>query len=114
MEDQTRTWTEAPSSATIRCIIRGYSVLFTLRDETGRDLLPKLTAAIAALEKIGAQAEDHRGNGHKSHASDAGGPRCPVHGSAMTRSKHGGWFCPKRIADDDGAGKAVYCKESTK
>ena len=71
MEEQTRTWTEAPSSATIRCTIRGYSILFTLRDETGRDLLPKVNAAIVALEKMGAHPEGYRGSRRRSTTQNA-------------------------------------------
>jgi hypothetical protein len=120
MEQQVRTWTEAPSSATVRCTLNGYSILFTLRDETGQDLLPKVQAAISALEQMGAQPEGYRGNGHKGNGHNGNGsagdaPLCPTHGTPMKRSKRGsGWFCPQVVADDDGTGRPVYCKQQIK
>jgi len=41
-------------------------------------------------------------------------PLCPVHNVRMKRSKYGGWYCPVKIADDDGTGKPVYCKQRVK
>jgi hypothetical protein len=42
-------------------------------------------------------------------------PTCPTHGKPMQPSKHGGgWFCPVKVADDDGTGKPVYCKQRGK
>lgn len=37
-------------------------------------------------------------------------PLCPIHNKPMKPSQHGGWFCPVKIAEDDGTGKPVYCK----
>jgi len=41
----------------------------------------------------------------------AGGtpPVCPIHGTPMKVGKHG-WFCPTKIAENDGSGRPVYCK----
>ena len=115
MEQQTRTWTEAPSSATIRCTLHGYSILFTLRDDNGRDLLPKVQAAITALEQMGAQPEGYGGNGHNGNGHNGNAPLCPTHGTPMKRSKRGsGWYCPEKVAEDDGTGKPVYCKQQIK
>lgn len=112
-ENVTRTWTEAPSSATIRCTIRGYSVLFTLRNDSGRELLPKLDAAITALEKLGAKPNGYQSA--KPSGGDENAPMCPTHGTKMLPSQHGsGWYCPKKVADDDGTGKPVYCKQRSK
>ena len=41
-------------------------------------------------------------------------PICPTHKSVMKRSQHGGWFCSVKVADDDGRGKPIYCKQSVK
>jgi hypothetical protein len=37
-------------------------------------------------------------------------PLCPIHKKPMKQSQYGGWFCPQKVADDDGSGKPVYCK----
>ena len=52
MED-TRTWTEAPASATIRLISPdGYDVMFTLRGDSGKDLLPTLKFARSSAFRV--------------------------------------------------------------
>ena len=43
-----------------------------------------------------------------------GAPQCPTHNRPMQPSKHGGYFCPVKVADDDGTGKAAYCKQRVK
>ena len=73
----------------------------------------KIDAAIAALEKMGAQPEGYRGNGRS--ASNPNAPLCPTHGTPMKPSKHGGgWYCTQKIADDDGTGKPAYCRQRIK
>ena len=106
--EETRTWTEAPCSITIKVNFHGYDTLLTLRGDTGADVLPKLTGAIDWLKVNGGQPTPGRnGNGH----GDPSAPQCPTHGQAMKPSKHGGFYCPVKIADDDGAGRPVYCKQ---
>ena len=106
--EETRTWTEAPCSLTIKVNFHGYDTLLTLRGESGADVLPKLTGAIDWLKANGGQPTPGRnGNGH----SDPNAPVCPTHHTPMKRSKHsGGWYCPQKIAEDGGDGKPVYCK----
>ena len=110
MEEQ-RTWTEAPASATVKLISPdGYDVLFTLRGEAGADLLPKLTGALDWFKGHGYAPTTNghaRGNGH----SDSSAPKCPTHNTPMKPSKHGGFYCSVKVADDDGTGRAVYCKQ---
>ena len=38
-------------------------------------------------------------------------PSCPTHNRPMQRGKRGDWYCPVKVADDDGTGKPVYCKQ---
>jgi hypothetical protein len=101
-----RVWTEAPSSATIRCTIKGYDVLFTLRDDSGRDLLAKVGAAIDALEKMGATAEagGHRSNGHKANGNGET-KMCSIHNAPMSRFEKNGqaWYSHK-------VANGVWCK----
>ncbi|MCZ7568908.1 MAG: hypothetical protein M5U01_10025 [Ardenticatenaceae bacterium] len=107
---------EAPASATLRVHLRGYDLLLTLRDHSGLALLEKVTAAIDHLERLGATpAPTHdagRAGSGSPQAAGAGGaaPRCPTHGREMKPARRGGWFCPARIADDDGSGKPAYCR----
>ena len=102
-----RSWTEAPTSITVKFAIRGFDTMLTLRGESGAEVLPKLQGALDWLQKAGASPTTRGGNGNA--------PLCPAHGSPMKRSKLGsGWFCPKKIAEDDGTGKPVYCKEKVK
>lgn len=102
----TRTWTEAPASATIRFALGGYDTMLTLRDDAGKELLDKVQAAISYLDGLGAQA-----NGGNGGNGASGAPVCPTHGKPMKKSKFGGWYCPVKVADDDGTGKPVYCKQ---
>jgi len=82
---------EAPASATIRFHLRGYDLMFTLRDTTGRDLLAKLVPVLDALDAMGASPNGYaNGNGHgATPEADAGGEpgtkECPIHGVAMKR-----------------------------
>ena len=56
-------------------------------------------------------------NGAAAAAQSNGGiaPLCPTHGTPMKASKFegGGHYCTQKIADDDGTGKAVYCKQKS-
>lgn len=97
---------EAPASATLKIELRGYEVLFTLRDTNGRDLLAKVNAAIDAIEGMGGKPATPPvrggGNGGAPKKSvpvpaDGSAPTCPDHG-AMRQGQYG-WFCPKRQAD---------------
>ena len=109
MEDQIRTWTEAPISVTIKFGLRGFDTMLTIRGESGVEVLPKLQGALDWLQKAGAAPTTRGGNGN------AGAPLCPTHGTPMKRSQHGsGWYCPQKVADDDGTGKPVYCKQKIK
>lgn len=108
---------EAPASATLKVNLRGYEVLFTLRDHSGRELLAKLGPALDALEKMGAQPVGRQTSNLVSNINEVAGngaPLCPTHAKPMKQSQHGGWFCTVKVADDDGAGKPVYCKQKVK
>lgn len=111
-------FTEAPASVELRFTLRGYDCSLVLKDITGQAVLTRLDGAISHLEKIGSQPTAHDAataapatNGHAQAAFDSIAPTCPTHGKAMKQSQHGGWFCPVKVAADDGTGKAVFCKQ---
>jgi len=105
---------EAPCSATVRVSWRGHELLLTLRGFDGAATLTRLGRALDWLEVQGATpATGPRGQGQAAAAgsSSSAGPTCPTHGRAMKQGKRGGWFCPVKVADDDGAGRPVYCRQ---
>lgn len=111
------TFTEAPATASVRFILNDFDCALTLRDMTGAAVLTRLTGAIQYLTKIGAvpapvkqPAPAAPGNSNGNGNGSTEPPTCPIHQKTMLRSKHGGWYCPVRILDDDGSGKPVYCK----
>lgn len=103
-------FSEAPSAATIKCYSPGgYDVLLTVRDADTSSLVKRLNLALGWLEQNGYRPTT---NGARTGANGNGAaPTCPTHNQVMKSSKHGGWFCPIKVADDDGAGRAVYCKQ---
>ena len=109
-----RTFTEAPASWNTRYQTEdGYICQITLRAETGKELLEKAEAALDWLKKHNCQPVGVTTARASGNASGANGeaPKCPTHGTPMKRSRFGGWYCPVKIADDDGTGKPVYCKQ---
>lgn len=99
--------TEAPASVTVKLAYRGHDVMLTLRGLDGRSVLGRLDAALTWLEQHGATPAPV-GAGARAVAA---APTCPTHGGAMKAGKRGGWFCPVKIADDDGAGRPIYCRQ---
>ena len=110
--NETRTWTEAPSSCTVKFSLDGFDTMLTIRDDTGKGALEKIQAAIKHLRNIGAMPTS--GNGHKSSGGNGSAPTCPTHGTPMKRSKHNsGWYCPQKVAETGGGAdgsKPIYCK----
>jgi len=113
MSEQTFTFTEAPASCNVRFTWRGFDTMLTLRDTSGKALLDKMGAALDTLEKLGAEPTGYRSNGQNA-TTNGNAPLCPTHGQPMKPSKYGGWYCAVKIADDDGTGRAVYCKQKVK
>ena len=104
---------EAPCSATVRVNWRGHELLLTLRGFEGASTLTRLGRALDWLEGQGATpASGQRGQGQAAAASSSSaGPVCQTHGRPMKQGRRGGWFCPVKVADDDGAGRPVYCRQ---
>jgi len=106
-------FSEAPVSFNVRCTSpAGFDCMLTLRAIDAADLMPR---ALKALEWLTAQGftagpvrTSHTGNGNSN------APTCPTHHTPMKASQHGGWYCPVKVADDDGTGKPVYCKQKSK
>jgi len=109
-----RIFTEAPASVNFRATnSSGFTVQFTMRNGQMGPLVKQVEQLTAHLLATGWTAQgngNHRGNSQ----GNGNAPTCPTHGKAMKQSKFGGWYCPVKIADDDGAGKAVYCKQKIK
>ena len=108
-------FSEAPASINIKTVSPGgFDVMVTIRDSDTSALMPRM---LSALEWLSAQGFNPTTNGYKPRTSRNGNsaPMCPTHSTPMKQSKHGsGWYCPTKIADDDGAGKPVYCKQRVK
>jgi len=103
-------FTEAPASVELRFTLRGYDCSLVLKDVTGQSVLTRLDAAITHLEKIGSAPNATPAPATNGTAANGTPPMCPIHNSPMKLSRHGGWYCPAKILDDDGSGKPVYCK----
>jgi hypothetical protein len=116
---------EAPASINVRLTYRGYDLQLTIRDWDTLTALDRLDATLNRLERYAgvtpaAANGNHNGN-HAAPSSQAPGavnspaaiaaPTCPTHGRPMRPAKRGGWFCPAKVADDDGTGRPVYCRQ---
>lgn len=107
------TFTEAPVSFNVKASYEGYDVMLTIRDsDTGR-LMDRAIRALEWMQEHGFEPTSRGRNGNESHQAEQA-PLCPTHNQPMKRSKHGGWYCPVKVADDDGTGKPVYCKQRIK
>ena len=107
---------EAPASANCRIVdASGFEWQITVRASDWRDLLRQAGELRAALVKAGCKPAGGRSSGANANGASANAPTCPTHGSPMKQSQHGGgWFCPVKVADDGGDGKAVYCRQKVK
>ena len=104
-------FTEAPGSLNLRFDYRGANVQLTLRDSSGSALLDKLDSILNRLEKMGAvPAGQQTATATATNGGGSAKPVCPTHGTEMKASKHGGFYCPKVISENDGQGNKVYCK----
>jgi len=105
-------FSEAPASVNLRATsANGFTVQFTMRNSEMSELVKRVDHLTAHLLSTGWTAQGNaRGNGQ----SNGSAPTCPTHGKPMKPSKFGGWYCPVKIADDDGAGNAIYCKQKAK
>jgi len=115
-ENGTATIPEAPVSWTVRYTSpEGFDCMLTLRGTEVKAVMGQAKAAVEAMVKAGCKPQashtpavaSGNGNGH----SDDAAPMCPTHNKPMKRSQRGGWYCPAKVADDDGTGKPVYCKQ---
>lgn len=107
MNDRPMTnFSEAPASWNVRYTMNGYVCQFTLRGDTGSELLPKAEAALAWLAEHGAIPEKLNGNGGApAPAPKAEGSFCQIHNCEMKQHTKDGksWWSHKL---DDGS----YCK----
>jgi len=116
-ENGTATIPEAPVSWTVRYTSpEGFDCMLTLRGTEVKAVMGQAKAAVEAMAKAGCKPQASRppagnGNGNGNGHSDGAAPMCPTHNKPMKRSQRGGWYCPAKVADDDGTGKPVYCKQ---
>ena len=105
-------FTEAPASVNTRVQWRGHDVQLTLRAESGAAVLGRLDAALTWLEAHGATPAAAGGGRPPAAASGSqAAPSCPTHGRTMKAGRNGGWFCPVKVAEDDGTGRPAYCRQ---
>lgn len=102
---------EAPAAATAKVKSpNGFEWMVTTRGFTTNevlDRLPKLEEWLMSHNYTPAE------NSHRSSAANGTAPNCPTHNKPMKASKAGGWYCPVKVAEDDGTGKPVYCKQKS-
>lgn len=118
---------EAPCSVTARVDFHGSKdVLLTFRGMDGRSTLSQLARALDWIRSMdvpatmpvhpsAAQAAPPAYSAPQAPAAPGVAGVCPTHGVALKQSKHraGEWYCPHKISDDDGTGKASYCRFKT-
>lgn len=116
---------EAPCSVTARVDFHGSKeVLLTFRGYDGRTTLEQLARALDWIRSQAApatmpvySAAPAQAPNHAPAAPATGMALvCPTHGTSLKESKHraGEWFCPTKVSDDDGTGKAAYCRYKAK
>jgi hypothetical protein len=125
---------EAPASATAKVIdpISQMEWLITVREPAAARLLIRelgaMSAALADAGFIGFDAYVDQRRAERAAplvesqvidypstlpgvAGQAAPPTCPTHNRQMKPGKNGGWYCSAKIAENDGTGKPVYCKQ---
>lgn len=107
------THAEAPASATVKAVDPGgFEWLLTVRSDTTRELIDRAAVLSTWLADHGWQPATRSARAQLAQAGDTGEPpSCPTHNRPMQRGKRGDWYCPVKVADDDGTGKPVYCKQ---
>jgi len=113
---------EAPVSWTAKYISpEGFECLLTLRGADLASVMRQAKQATESMAKAGCKPAEHYRSA--AQAPGAGAPAqgtapaiqapiCPTHNKPMKRNSHNnGWFCPVKIAENDGTGKPVYCKQ---
>ena len=116
------THTEAPFSLTTKLVdANGFEWLLTVRQgatlQEARAIWKLATDITGGLLDHGVKpASRFNGTSANGNGQQVNGnaPLCSTHGKPMRQSQHGGWFCPVKIADDDGTGRPVYCKQKVK
>lgn len=102
---------EAPASMTIRFYIDGFSILFTLRDLTGKSLLEKFPPVFQAIKKLGGKPyyKDEDEGDSRSNGGNEAVKICSLHQVPMKHwSKDGrSWWSHKYFTPD---GKEEWCK----
>lgn len=100
----------------------GADIMLTIRTGATTD---EIQGVLDGLAKAMVYAKERyhltpRVNGHAAARATPNGngasaaPMCPTHQTPMKPSQHGGFFCPTKVADDDGTGRPVYCKQKVR
>ena len=115
MADQT--FHEAPASVNVKVTSPGgYEYMITMRSGRVGEVLDQAQKLEAWLTKHNwtpaKNSHTHAANSVNGNGAPAGAaPLCPTHQKPMKPGQKGGFYCPQKIADDDGTGKPVYCKQ---
>ena len=106
---------EAPASATVDAISpSGRRWLLTTRAATVGELMQRVEYLDRWLSDHAWSTRPAAAGGVPAGGNSAqGAPTCPSHGKPMKQGKRG-WYCPVKIADDDGTGRPVYCKQTVR
>jgi hypothetical protein len=106
---------EAKAVVNVKCKLDGFGLIVTMREDDAAELVVKLKDFISALKREGVEPDSgYSGKASGGSTTGNGGakPICPKHETEMFKSKKGGgYFCPKVVADDDGDGNKIYCKQ---
>ena len=97
-EDPRSALPEAPASCNVYVMIGGHKVQVTLRDTDERRMLGRLQVLLAEYPAAPTAAA-------AVPTSPPPAPVCQWHGAMKASTKHGGWYCPAKMADGS------YCKE---
>lgn len=109
-------FTEAPASINVRVVSpAGFDYQLTMRAARVGDVLnqaQELEKWLLSHDWKPAATRPQAAQGHTANGVQAdGAPTCPTHNKPMKPGRNGGWYCPEKIAPDDGTGKPVYCKQ---
>lgn len=107
---------EAPVSWTVRYKSpQGFDCSLTIRGADLGEVMKRAQSATKQMQGAGCKPclEEQEIGQAQQQGPEQQAPTCPTHHCAMRMGKRG-WYCPTKIADNDGAGKPVYCRQTAR